>query len=56
MSISDCETVRQMLIRLLEAYKRESVCLIDEREPERYKQWAEELVALAEQALERHSA
>jgi hypothetical protein len=42
---------RQLARELLEAYKQQAGPLVDKREPDRYRQWAEELVRKSEQAL-----
>jgi hypothetical protein len=48
--------LRPLLAELLEAYKRESGPLNDEREPQRYREWAQELVARVENALQPHDS
>jgi hypothetical protein len=48
MTEADCHA---LLTELLAAYKRESAALIDPREPQRYRLWAEDLVRRVEEAL-----
>jgi hypothetical protein len=48
----DCE-YREALAELLEQYEQHAIPLHDRREPERYREWAQELVLRIKTLLER---
>jgi hypothetical protein len=49
--LAEVERLRDLLAELLTAYKEQAGPLHDPREPERYRRWAEELVAKVEAAI-----